>query len=1019
MELFCGTAGLTAAFKRIGFNSAVAVDKISPKFSHASVVTLDLTKSEHQLLVLDWIRHERTVAVFMAPPCGTCSIARSIPIEDDPYAPRPLRSVAEPDGLKNLSEFELLRVSQANILYHFCQEVFDLCTQLNKPCMVENPLNSLFWLTTPWKELESADTVVYQSHQACAYGGKRPKWTLLAANFDLVKHINLICDNSHNHEPWGQVNNQGKKVFATSLEVHYPAKLCEAISECFLARLQQQFVFDPLDMPTNADFKAATFVQPRGAKSPSLFSPYQSKFVVLCDANNHICWPSHNVDLKHAKLLHETLLGGTEHEGEHSDRIKTVVQEAGIDVDIPMEKLPDNVYCIKIYGILLTPDAFVHKALSVEHPMSVESCLPSVLHQTVDFLASSSDLEVMQTRTNFVRKWLTRAQQLNEQENQLKARMDPAIAKVTCRKRMLLFEEILVDLSYPDLKVVDELKLGVDLTGEVPVTGMLPQKRSPPLLTEQALQSRSAMVRKTTRSSVGPSGDDEMDASIWEQTLDEVKKGWLQGPLVDSLVPETAPISRRFGVRQKNKIRPVDDFSASGVNSAAGVSEAPALRTIDVIGSMLVDWLSCNKRLDRCSETHLRTFDLKSAYRQIGLSERGRAVAFIVVYNPDTKRGELFQCRALPFGAVRSVHSFLRLARALWFIGVVGGKLAWSSFFDDFLVASRPSLTKNTEDTVVSIFRLLGWEFAESGSKCVPFDFSTEVLGVRIDSSRSSQGTILVTNTESRVSELSADLQAVVSSRVVKRTDAQRLRGRMQFADSQLFGRCGKKCIKALGCVADGKTKFLNESQKLNLQLFRELLTQSPPRQLVHDANQCTLLFSDACYEPDSPSLICGVGAVAISNQLGMQFFSLSLDENQREKLGALKKKQIIFEAETIAAVLSFAVWAENFRHHRCILFVDNEGTKHSLISGVSENSFVQSAAEIFASIEVEMNTFLWISRVASASNIADEPSRGETENLKAKGGVSINQRAAPALNELINKAFEFELGKEAQAKSS
>ena len=71
MELFCGTAGLTAAFKRIGFNSAVAVDKISPKFSHASVVTLDLSKTEHQLLVLDWIRHDRTVAVFMAPPCGT------------------------------------------------------------------------------------------------------------------------------------------------------------------------------------------------------------------------------------------------------------------------------------------------------------------------------------------------------------------------------------------------------------------------------------------------------------------------------------------------------------------------------------------------------------------------------------------------------------------------------------------------------------------------------------------------------------------------------------------------------------------------------------------------------------------------------------------------------------------------------------------------------------------------------------------------------------------------------------
>ena len=118
-----------------------------------------------------------------------------------------------------------------------------------------------------------------------------------------------------------------------------------------------------------------------------------------------------------------------------------------------------------------------------------------------------------------------------------------------------------------------------------------------------------------------------------------------------------------------------------------------------------------------------------------------------MVYNPSTRKGELFQCLALPFGAVRSVHSFLRLARAVWYIGVVGAKLAWSSFFDDFLVASRPSLSKNTEDTVVSIFRLLGWDFAESGSKCVPFEHTTEVLGVCIDASSSPDGCIKVTNT--------------------------------------------------------------------------------------------------------------------------------------------------------------------------------------------------------------------------------------------------------------------------------
>ena len=1008
----------------------MAVDKINPKFSHASVIALDLTKSEHQTLVLDWIKHERTVAVFMAPPCGTCSLARSIPIENDPNAPRPLRSVSQPDGLMNLSEVERLRVSQANILYYFCQQVFDLCTHLNKPCMLENPLNSLFWLTTPWKELETSSKVVYQSHQACAYGGKRPKWTLLAANFPQVQMVNLICDNSHPHEAWGKVPVNNKKVFATSLEVHYPQKLCDAISNCILVRLQLQFHFCLSDFPSNSDFKAATFVQPKGNKAPVLFSPFESKFLVIVDANNHVCWPYQQKLPENAKLLHESLIGGIMHEGDKGDkiggnslanvrsRLQSVAQDAGIDMDFSNAKIPVTAHSVKVFGVQLQPDAFVQRAMQVEHPMSVESCLPEVLHQTIVFLANTSDLDVMKVRMQFVKRWVARAEQLKPKESELRVEMDQHVSKVTQQKRILLFEEILKDLSYPDMQVIQELKLGANLVGEVPVTNMLPQKRTQPLLTEQALCSRSFLVRSTVRASVGPSGDEEMDASIWEQTMEEVSKGWLAGPLSDPDVPTTAPISRRFGVRQKSKIRPVDDFSASGVNRAAGVSEAPALHTIDVIASMLVDWLKCNHECGKSSETLLRTFDLKSAYRQIGLSKEGRAVAFIVVYNPGSKRGELFQCRALPFGAVRSVHSFLRLARAVWFVGTVGCKLAWSSFFDDFLAASRPSLAKSTELTIVSLFKMLGWDFAETGKKCVPFEKSTEVLGVHIDASLSSERKICVTNTPSRVSEITADLEQVISSETVHRTTAQRLRGRMQFADSQLFGRCGKKCIKALGCVADGRVRSLTDSQKLQIQLFQGMLKNSPPRQLVHDAGRKTLLFSDACYEPTSPSWICGVGAVAISPTLDRQYFSLCLDENQRNKLGALKKKQIIFEAETVAAILAFAVWSKSFCFHRCILFVDNEGTKHSMISGVSENPFVQAAVEIFSGMEVEINAFLWISRVASFSNIADEPPRGVTSNLDADGAKSINEIARPVLDKLITKAFDLELGGDGSGKS-
>ena len=75
----------------------------------------------------------------------------------------------------------------------------------------------------------------------------------------------------------------------------------------------------------------------------------------------------------------------------------------------------------------------------------------------------------------------------------------------------------------------------------------------------------------------------------------------------------------------------------------------------------------------------------------------------------------------LPFGAIKSVHAFLRLARAIWWLGVVACNLLWSSFFDDYIVLSPPSLVRSSELTAAALFRLLGWAFAEEGRKCVPF----------------------------------------------------------------------------------------------------------------------------------------------------------------------------------------------------------------------------------------------------------------------------------------------------------
>lgn len=85
---------------------------------------------------------------------------------------------------------------------------------------------------------------------------------------------------------------------------------------------------------------------------------------------------------------------------------------------------------------------------------------------------------------------------------------------------------------------------------------------------------------------------------------------------------------------------------------------------------------------------------------------------------------------------------FFFLARAVWCTGTVGCKLIWSSFFDDYIVLSQPDLAKSAELAAVSLFKLLGWAFAEEGRKCAPFGFDCEALGVVFNLRASGSGVL-------------------------------------------------------------------------------------------------------------------------------------------------------------------------------------------------------------------------------------------------------------------------------------
>lgn len=60
---------------------------------------------------------------------------------------------------------------------------------------------------------------------------------------------------------------------------------------------------------------------------------------------------------------------------------------------------------------------------------------------------------------------------------------------------------------------------------------------------------------------------------LWTKTMSEVEKGWLIGPLSWDKLPENSVVSTRFPLIHGEKLRPIDDYSCSQVNSAISIYE--------------------------------------------------------------------------------------------------------------------------------------------------------------------------------------------------------------------------------------------------------------------------------------------------------------------------------------------------------------------------------------------------------------------------------------------------------------
>ena len=395
------------------------------------------------------------------------------------------------------------------------------------------------------------------------------------------------------------------------------------------------------------------------------------------------------------------------------------------------------------------------------------------------------------------------------------------------------------------------------------------------------------------------------------------------------------------------------------------------MHTIDHIASMIAFWLKSGS-LSAKESLVAKCGDLSDAYKQVPLSDEAFHLdSYLAVYDPESSSAKIFKQCGLPFGSIASVTAFPRVSLALWKVGSALLHLLWSVYFDDFLCLARSSESKHVEFCVDSLFSLLGWSISKN--KLLDFNTLCKVLGAQLDLKQSGDKLCFVTNTEERIQELVSEIDDALSLSVLPRSEGEKLRGRLQFASSQLFGKKFRRLLKVLSNHVTQGRKTLSQHTQSCLREIRTLLVSNSPRKIEASQAEVVHIYVDASDYSD----FSGLGGMLVNmSEKVISFFSARVSAITLDDILSKGQKTVIQELEMMAVFAAFRSWKELISSNRVVLFTDSEAVRGAFLKSWSANEDSDKMVGAIFQVESDFDVPVWIERVPSQSNPSDILSR-------------------------------------------
>ncbi|CAE7211849.1 unnamed protein product, partial [Symbiodinium sp. KB8] len=451
--------------------------------------------------------------------------------------------------------------------------------------------------------------------------------------------------------------------------------------------------------------------------------------------------------------------------------------------------------------------------------------LPKVLNEYMT--ASPSELALKRRLALLKVKLLVRS--LEKEEEELHASFPSWYQKVVAPKKILAWKRLLEEFKHDDLDATKFMMEGCPLVGTSDLPQPFDAKIVPATLTEQELRATAKARRQTLVQTVRP-GDAEHVEHLVRSTLDEVDRGFLDGPFTESEVSERLGHAdwtavRRFVLVQgaEMKLRPIDDCAEAQLNDA--YTSTIKLRMMD--------------------SDYISALALKIAHLE---AERAARLG----------KTQFFIGNALVFGATSAVFSVNRVARSLWFLVTKLMHLPCGYFYNDYPIFGLEEEGELVDQCVSEFLSLLGWEHATSGSKGLAFDKVFTVLGMSLDLSQIQSQVVILANKPGRAERISQKLGEIATAGRINRHEAQVLRGLLQFASGFYAGRGLKQTCCWLGEVVKG-VSFSPEQVRERCEQARCIIASSSPRFLrVSPSEPLLHLYTDGSWEGN----VAGIGAV-------------------------------------------------------------------------------------------------------------------------------------------------------------